>query len=217
MIGNDRKLKILMADDHQLILVGLKDYFESNYDYVDILTAINKEELFILLGKHDDIDALLLDVSFGVHNAKDFIPDLKTQYPNLNIVIISSNEDGKSIDFFLKEGVRGYVGKSESLLEIKQAIEKTISGEQYLSPIINHNHINYKSVKKNEHEVFLTNREKEVLANILNEKSTKEIADDLSVSEKTVEYHRSNLFMKFNVKNSNGLVKKAVLLGFLKD
>jgi DNA-binding NarL/FixJ family response regulator len=121
-----------------------------------------------------------------------------------------------TVKTLLNQGIHGYVIKVDGVEEIQQAIHSVQNDEVYLSPALQKQLIDTSlSQNSSENEIRLTQREKEVLGEILNEKSTKEIADSLFISEKTVEGYRSNLFVKFDVKNVAGLVKKAIIHGFL--
>ncbi|MBD3636234.1 MAG: response regulator transcription factor [Crocinitomicaceae bacterium] len=125
--------------------------------------------------------------------------------------MLSSLDDKYTIQFFLNAGVEGYIIKSDSIVDILNGVGKILSGETYYSELVEN------KLEQEENNIVLTPREKEVLGVILEEKSTKEIAEQLHISEKTVEMHRSNLFLKLEVKNLAGLVKKSILLNLLED
>ena len=204
-------MNILFADDHTLILDGLKTVIQGHFSDSKIETALNKTELFNKL-KWDKYDVLIQDIKFGDSNANDFIGELKQTYPDLRILILSSVSDVVSIQKMLKK-VDGYVLKSESVTEIIEGIKALSLNEKYLSTVVA-SKINAVNIPN---EIVLSKREKEVLEVIMQEKSTKEIADILCISVKTVEMHRSNLFLKLNVKNLTGLVKQVIALDLLGD
>ncbi|MCG8574987.1 MAG: response regulator transcription factor [Flavobacteriales bacterium] len=205
-------MKILLADDHQLILDGLKTAVGSNFPEAEVVTAINGQQLYFELDKND-CDLLLLDIRFGTINAKEIIRDLKRDYPQTKILVLSTVSDKYSLQQIINMGVEGYVLKSESLVEILQGIKSISAGQTYFSREVSEK----MEDKVEEREIVLTQREKEVLAEIIQEKPTKEIAETLCIAEKTVEMHRSNLFIKLDVKNVVGLVKKAILLGLVEN
>lgn len=202
-------MRIVLADDHQLILDGLKSAVQAQFNEALIYTAFNKSELDALL-KNEDIDLLIQDVKFGQDHASEFLDDLISDFPSLKIILLTSVSDSVSIAKLGKK-VSGYILKSESLSEIYKAIQEVLLGNTYYSE--------QAQVKLNEiipsNEIVLTRREKEVLEVIMQEKSTKEIADILSISEKTVELHRSNLFVKLDVKNITGLIKRTIAMNLL--
>ncbi len=204
-------MNIIIADDHQLILDGLLSVLTKQFPDAKCHGVLNKIDLFkSLRGQHFDI--LIQDIKFGADNAKDFLNELKQEFPKVKIVLLSTISDSVTIKQ-LSGKVDGYVLKSESLVEIKTAIQKLSKGEQYFSTLA--------QKKMNQlmpdDSIILTKREREVLEVIMREKSTKQIAEELFISQKTVELHRSNLFIKLNVKNITGLVKKAIALNLLDD
>lgn len=208
----DRNLRIIIADDHSLILNGFKNLIESKLPNSDIYTVENKTSLFKLLGVYK-IDILFQDIKFGKDDAREFLKCLKEIHPELRIVIISTLNDQDTVQTLSKQGIDGFISKSDNSEEILNAIEAVLSGEKYYSTDIQlnttHLHLRDKS------NIVLTRREKEVLAAIVDGKTIKESADILFLSEKTIESYRSNLFLKFEVNNVATLVKKAILEGFL--
>lgn len=203
-------MKVIIADDHQLIINGLQSVLTEKYPQVEVDGAINKSILYELLATNK-YDVLIQDLKFGADNAKDFLKEIKSEYPSLKIIVLSSISDSVTIKQ-LSNLVDGYVIKSESLEELTNAISKVTNGEKYFSELAS-NRLKENSVD----EITLTRREKEVLQVTLQEKSIKEIADILCISEKTVELHRSNLFVKLDVKNITGLVKKAIALNLIEE
>lgn len=204
-------MKILIADDHSLIIDGFVTVIKNHDTSIGCYTATNKHELFDIL-ETKNINVLFQDVMFGKNDARDFVKEIKEKYPELKIIIISTLEDKLTVETLFKQGVDGYLVKSDTSSEIINALTTVLEDKKYISDSISRQ--GGSSVfKKN--TIILTPREKEILSLILKEKTTKEIADEIYLSEKTVENHRANLFIKFGVKNMAGLVKQAILEGFL--
>lgn len=204
-------MRILLADDHQLILDGLLSVLTKQFPQAECRGVLNKTDLFETL-RNESFDILIQDIKFGNDNAKDFLADLKQEFPSLKIVLLSTISDSVTIKQLSKK-VDGYVLKSESLVEIKTAINRLSKGENYFSTLAQQKMDNLVP----DDSIILTKREREVLEVIMREKSIKQIAAELFISEKTVELHRSNLFIKLDVKNITGLVKKAIALNLLDD
>ncbi|UKN00289.1 response regulator transcription factor [Paracrocinitomix mangrovi] len=201
-------MRFLIADDHDLIVDGLKNAIAGKYSDAEIDTASLKSELDYFLNLNS-YDLLILDIKFGQSNAKGFIKELMQKYHQLKVLILSSLDDQYTIQFFVNAGVQGYIIKSDSIVDILNGVDKVIKGEVYFSAEVQ------EKLEGDSNDIILTPREKEVLAVILEEKSIKQIAEQLHISEKTVEMHRSNLFLKLDVKNVTGLVKKSILLNLL--
>lgn len=201
-------MKIIIAEDHHLIVDGLKTLLESQGH--SILHAPDAESLGQLLRDHS-ADILIQDIRFGKTDARTLIPTIRKHHPDLKILALTSLDDQATIQSVLAIDVHGYVIKSEPTNSILEAIDAIQSGKIYLSK-----EVQTILLGRNDYlpEVRLSEREKEVLKGVLDEKSTKEIAESIFVSEKTVEHYRASLFVKFDVKNVSGLVKKAILLGF---
>jgi len=204
-------MKVLIADDHALIIDGFVTVIK-NYDTsIGCYKATNKHELFEIL-EVNPVDVLFQDVMFGKSDARDFVKEIKEKYPLLKIIIVSTLEDKHTVETLLKQGVDGYLVKSDTSSEIISALTAVLQGEKFISKSLTRQGT---SSTLKTHNIILTPREKEILNLILQEKTTKQIANKVCLSEKTVENHRTNLFIKFGVKNLAGLVKKAILEGFL--
>ncbi len=204
-------MKIILADDHQLILNGLLSVLIKQFPNAECSGVLNKTELFAALRK-ESFDILIQDLKFGADSAKDFLDELKKEFPTIKIILLTTVSDSVTIKQLSKK-VDSYILKSESLDEIITAINRLNAGDKYYSQLAEQ--------KMNDlipdESIVLTRREKEVLEVIMKEKSIKQIAEELFISEKTVELHRSNLFVKLDVKNITGLVKKAIALNLLDD
>lgn len=201
-------MNILIAEDHALIVEGLKSLLESNG--YSVFHAPDERMLMHVLSDRQ-MDVLIQDIRFGKVDARMLIPSIREQFPEVKILVLTSLDDLASIQSILAANIHGYVIKSEPSNLILEAVEAIDAGKTYLSPEVQSVLVRKISPQA---EIQLSEREKGVLKGILDEKSTKEIAESLFVSEKTVEHYRSNLFVKFDVKNVSGLVKKAILQGF---
>src|SRR5690606_7190954 len=195
-----------------LIVNGFSNLITAEMPDVQVFTAENKMELFKLLSR-EEIDILFQDVKFGRYDAREFVKDVKATFPKLKIIVISTLNDEHTVTMLIKQGVNGYISKSDDSKEILAAIKAVQRGQVYFSADIKHNTASHRL--KNTSKTTLTSREKEVLTTIINGKTIKEAASELFLSEKTIETYRANLFLKFEVNNVASLVKKAILEGYL--
>jgi len=209
-------MKIIVADDHALIGEGIISFFEENAPDFEVSFAKNKSKLIYLL-KEESFDIIIQDVQFGEVDAREIIQEIRIIQPNIKIVALSSHIDAFTVKSVLATGVNSYVSKTSPLDELILAVKETLNDVNYISKDIRENIANsFLSDEKDSAKIRLTKRELEVLDGIQNELSTKEIAAKLFISEKTIEGYRSSLLMKFQVKNVAGLMKKAILQGYIK-
>lgn len=201
-------MNIAIAEDHALIIEGIVSLL-SNEDY-KVHCAQSATELFQCLNL-EQIDLIIQDIRFGAVDARTIIPEIRSRFPSIKIIALTSLEDTASIQSVLALNVSGYVLKSEDPSVLLEAIRQVGLNKVYLSQEVQQILSKHKSSAE---LPVLSQREQEVLTGILDEQSTKEIAEKLFVSEKTVEHYRASLFSKFDVKNVSGLVKKAILLGY---
>lgn len=202
-------MKILLADDHFLVLDGL-EVLLSTFDFVDQTESVlNFIELKDIL-KKESFDVLLLDIHFGKHDGREIISEIKQLAPQMKIIALTSHSDSVTIKSSVNAGFDGYLLKIDGREDIEKALKAMTNNEKYFSPKTQQT---FFEMRTSRNIVELTEREKEVLQLIVHEKTTKEIAEQLCLSEKTIETHRSNIMQKLDVKNIAGMVKKAIMQG----
>lgn len=207
-------MTIAIVDDHQLILDGFVKAVKEHYPDAIIHTKQDEQGLFDLLAEAA-VDILFLDIRLRRADARDFMKKIRSEHSSLKIVIISSLDDLPTIETLFKQGADGYLLKSDPRTEIPRAIETTYKEKKkFVSKGIEAKYY-ARHLFQTPRTTLLTPREKDILSLILKGKTTKDIAQALFISEKTVENHRTNLFIKFDVKNVASLVKKAILEGYL--
>lgn len=206
------KKKILIADDHELISEGVSTYLSKQME-ADFFTAKSKDALFSLLNE-SPMDVILLDIQFGTVDARTIFPEIKKICPTCKVIALSSHSDEYTVKSVLSTGFDGYITKSAPMQEIYSGIQEILNGNPFISSDLK---LKFQaSLFKNaqETDLALTPRENEVLRALQDGLTSKEIGKKLFISEKTVETYRSNLFIKFNVKNVASLVKESILKGF---
>lgn len=204
-------MNVLLADDHTLVLDGLA-LILSTFDFVEQTKVTQDYASLKHMLEQESFDVLLLDIHFGKHDGREIIQELKQMSPAMKIIALTSHADSVTIKSSVNAGFDGYLLKVDGRAEIEKALLTVTSDEKYFSPKTKQVFFETQTSKN---KVELTQREKEILQLIVAEKTTKEIADHLCLSEKTIETHRSSIMLKLDVKNIAGMVKKAILQGLV--
>ncbi len=204
-------MKVIIADDHFLVLDGL-ELLLSTFDYVEKMArTANYFELKEVLNK-ETFDVLLLDIHFGKHDGRTIVNEIKSTFTKMKVIALTSHGDTTTIKTAINAGFDGYLLKIDGREQIDKALKAALKNETYFSPKTQQTYFEHNTAKKN---VDLTQREKEILELIVKEKTTREIAETLFVSEKTIETHRGNIMLKMDVRNIAGMVRKAVMMGLV--
>jgi DNA-binding NarL/FixJ family response regulator len=196
------QIQVLIADDHPLFRKGLRTLLESLPDTVVAGEATTgREAVELALSLQPDI--VLMDLQMPEGGGLTAIRELARQQPEARILVVTLFEDDESVFTALKAGARGYVLKDAEEDEMIRAIKAVAQGEAIFSPAIATRLIDYfAGTQTSSHAgAFpdLTEREREILALIARGRSNAEIADELTISLKTVRNHASNIFNKLQV------------------
>jgi|SRR6478735_8545726 len=202
------KIRLLLADDHPLIREGFKSLLDKNSRFEIVGEAENGKEL-IDLAMTLVPDVILADINMPVMNGLKALEHLAQHLPQVKFIILSMHEEREYILDALKIGAQGYLMKNIERSELEKAIVTVFEGGKYFSPKVAN--ILAESISRPEQieQIEITPREKEVLELVSKGNSTKQIADQLGISIRTVESHRINMLKKMKVSNSAELVKRA--------
>lgn len=221
MATSKNKIKIVIADDHQIFIEGIRALVKDSDKVALVGEASNGEQLLNML-KTKDVDVVLMDVSMPTVNGIEATQKIKAGFPNVKVLGLTMVEDAKQISEMMKSGASGYLLKTTGKLELVDAILKVHAGERYLSNEVSLklidrmiNHTDSSSESKSERNPSITKREQEIIKLIADELTNEEIARRLNNSPMTIITHRKNLLRKLNVKNTAGLVKYAVQHGLI--
>ena len=217
MVGNSL-FKIVLADDHVLIRHGIRNMISQNEDLLVIGEVSNGEELLDFLAD-EEADLIILDISMPKIGGLEALALVRAKYPWMKILVLSMHKSKQYFYHAMTAGADGYLAKDDSEEELLIAIRKIQAGKTYLSPFFTDEFAEeaisiYRREKKSPFQE-LTKREKEILQLVVDGHTSKEMADTLGLSHRTVDHHRSNLLRKFRLKNSVDLVNFAVKNGFV--
>lgn len=208
-------IKLAITDDHTIVIEGIKNMLKSNKE-IEISQSFTTIQA-TMEGLNSNIEVLLLDINLPDGNGTIACKDLLKKSPTLKIIALTNFEDSMFIKQIMKNGASGYLLKNTDKTELVTAIKTVLEGDTYLPQHIRNILLN-ESIGKGNSTYFipkLTSREKEILALIIKEYTTEEIANAIFISVKTVEAHRSNLIQKLGVKNTAGLVRVAFEKGLV--
>jgi two-component system response regulator NreC len=215
------KKRILIVDDHQLIIDGMKGFFE-NHDKYQVVGEGNTGADAVRLVPILRPDVLLMDIEMPELSGIQASEEIKKKYPEVKIIIISMHDEKQLIKKLLDRGVDGYLLKNSDRTEVFDAIERVLSGKTYLSQDAAESLLEKSgSAAQTKISQFsslseLTERELEIFKWIAGGETNKEIGDRLKISYRTVDTHRTNIMKKLNVNNVAGLVKIAFQNGLMK-
>ena len=208
----DSKIKVHIADDHQILIDGVKAVLglESNIEVPGF--SLNGKEV-ISWFEDNDADVLILDINMPEMDGIEVLKILKKNNVNCEIIVLSSYDDIKLVKEVLQMGAKGFVPKKSAGEHIVNAVNKVAIGQQYFTDDVKEKMmqtlLNGQSKDDGSQDGVLisslTKREVQVLKLVAQQYSTIEIANELHISESTVETHRKNLMKKVKVKNSVGL------------
>ena len=203
-------IRIGIVDDHVLLCDGIKNLIQQNTNDIVVFQAANgKECLEYLEDSEYTIDVLLLDIVMSDMNGYQVLEEIQKKYFHVRTIFLTSFDDSFHFCKALDLGIDGYLLKNIDYKELLFAISQVGKGLNYfdkrLEPILTE-YVSNIDFKRN---VFLTNREKEILSHVADGMSNKEIAYTLKIREETVKNHLSNVFHKFQVNDRTQAVLHA--------
>ena len=211
-------IKVIIADDHQMFIDGLKSLLKTHKTISIVGEANNGAQVLELLTK-TNADIILMDVNMLVMDGIEATKQVRQKYPDIKVLMLTMFNSRDYIEKVLRAGAHGYILKNTGKDELHEAIDKVVKGESFFSKEVTERIMEGLQKKKSNDTdpmgVELTDREKDVLKLIAEELTTQEIAEKLFISHHTVETHRKNLISKLNVKNIAGLVKYAIQNGLV--
>ncbi len=205
-------IKTLIVDDHQLFRNGIVSLLSKN-DAIEVVgEASNAEQLMELL-ETNKIHVVLIDISMPGLNGLEAIAAARDKFPEVRFIVLTMHAEGQYVVKAVRSGAFGYLIKNADESELIHAIREVANGKKYFNSEISQLMIGNMALEESHKK--LSDREQEILTLVSEGKTTKEIAEEIFVSARTVETHRVNMMKKLNVQNSAELIKKAAHLGLI--
>jgi DNA-binding NarL/FixJ family response regulator len=204
--------RILIADDHQMFIDGLRSILDKQNNIEIVAEALNGVQAVKMAGENN-IDLVLMDVNMPKLNGIEAARTIKEQFPNVKILLLTMYGTRDFIEKALEINVDGYILKNTGKEELMTAIATLMRNEKFYSEEVKNSSFARKT--SNVQEVHISKREVEVLKLVAQELTTAQIADKLFISHHTVDTHRKNLLSKLGLKNAAGLVKFAMQKGYI--
>lgn len=209
-------IRTLIADDHALVRAGIRALVEK-IDGVTVVAEAGKgSEALKLIGELRP-DLVLLDITMPDGSGFDVLQHVSKNYTETRVIVLTVHEAGEYAIRALREGAAGFLPKSAASTELEQAIQTVLKGETYISPETSRKTLlEYgKGVTKRDQLETLSPRQREVLRLIAEGRTTKQIAQTLEISVKTVETHRAQLMERLDIHDVAGLVRYAIIVGLI--
>jgi two-component system, NarL family, invasion response regulator UvrY len=203
------KIRIAIADDHELIRMGLTQIIEDTHDFELVVEAVNGEDLLQKIDPQN-LDVALLDITMPQKSGWDVMEEIDKRYPDLKVIILSvSPEEDYAMQFY-KAGAVGYMTKDSAQTELVDAIRKVANGGKYVSPNIAEKFVSVfsKGWEPLPHEK-LSPREFQIFLKIASGISLTHIADELNLAVPTIGTYRTRILMKLSVENNSQIIKYA--------
>ncbi|NBJ69585.1 MULTISPECIES: response regulator transcription factor [Clostridia] len=227
-MNEERKLRIVLIDDHKLFREGVKRILEFEPSF-EVVAEGDDGSMAAKLVKENNPDVVLMDINMPNMNGVQATKDLVRYFPNTSVIILSIHDDESYVTHALKTGAQGYLLKEMDSDALIEAIKVVSDGGSYLHPKVTHNLVmeyrrlakdNISSLSESGIEYrqplhLLTKRECQVLQLLADGKSNRAVAETLYISEKTVKNHVSNILQKMNVNDRTQAVVAAIRKGWV--
>ena len=220
-LENGHVIKVAIADDHTLFRSGVKSSLSAHKDIHMVAEAENGMQLLNLL-RHIQPDVVLLDIQMPIMDGLATLPEIKKLYPNIKVIMLSMHNDHSMISRMMEIGANSYLTKESGAEKIYEAVKQVYSNEFFFNELTNKALLSGLRTKRTNEssmpqDVHLTDKEITILKLMCVEKSTKEIADMVDLSPRTVEAIRDKLKTKTGTKSRAGLVMYAVKAGLVEQ
>jgi len=211
-------IKILLADDHELIRTGIRNLIGNNKDFLVVGESGDGEET---IRKVQELkpNVVVIDISMPKLSGIEATKQICKQFPEVKVLVLTMHENAEYVYQIFKSGAAGYLLKNAGREEITSAIYAVARGEKFFSPRVSELMISGYMDQADKRGVasdaeLLTKREKEILKYIAQGQNNQQIAERLFISPRTVDTHRTNIMQKLNIHDAANLVKYALENGY---
>lgn len=206
-------ITIVMAEDHQMLIDGVKSFFEYD-DKINIIGTVNNGEDLVKLVSLKQPKMVITDIRMPRMDGIQATKEIKKHFPHIHVLAMTMFDQPDAIKQMLDAGATGYILKNSGIKMLSKAIVTVAGGETFFDPNVAFNFMNNYidenvTIGKSE-KIVLSNREKEILNLIANGKTSKEISEALFIAKTTVDTHRKNMIRKLDLSSGNELVKYAI-------
>lgn len=209
------KARVLLGDDHALILEGLRNALQPHYEIVGVA---KDGRALVQAAERLKPELVVVDISMPLLNGFEAAKQIKKSLPHTRVIFLSQHLNPAYLKQALRLGASGYVLKAGATEELQQAIEAVMRGKTYITPAFGEDVIARlwnREGELTEESEDLTERQREILQLIVEGRGNKEIADILHLSVKTIEFHRARIMAKLGVKTVAELTKAALQQGLI--
>jgi len=203
-------IKIIIADDHQLFIDGIKSILSNELNMSIIGEANNGLELIQLLEKGATPNIILTDIRMPLMNGISATKILSQEYSNIPVLALSMFDQEIDIIEMIEAGAKGYVTKNVKKKELITAIHTLLNGDFYCCKNLDFDINNFKNNTQETSKKKLTRRENEILTLLVKGRTTLQMAQELKLSKFTIDTHRKNIHKKLKIKSNTGLVNYAL-------
>lgn len=202
-------IQVVIVDDHRIVTQALSGLFKQYSDFEVVGTGFDGKSALELVVKQQP-DLLILDLQLPLVSGEELLPVLKKAYPDLRVIVLTASQIRQTWQKVLALGADGIALKSVASNDLVSGVRRIMRGEMFIDPVIQ------EELSREDSGVYLnlpdsinakiTRREREILLLVLNNLSSKQIADKLGISDRTVSKHRENIYHKLGVHSTSELL-----------
>jgi DNA-binding NarL/FixJ family response regulator len=212
-----QRIRVLLADDHKIVLDGLKSMLEPRFE---LAGTVEDGRALVSAAQHLQPDVIVVDISMPLLNGIEAVRQIKKFDKHVKVVFLTMHPDVTYAIRAFEAGASGYVLKHSASSELLTAIQEAMKGRTYVTPMIAGELMqayHEGSYRQAEEGPQLTQRQREILQLLVEGNSAKEVANLLNISPRTVEFHKYSMMTKLKLKSVSALIQYAIKHGFVPD